>query len=81
MVQVLPFQIDLGPAQFFRESPGIVERCLAARILSQIILEFLLKELISLRLMIGLFQFNESRHQRLSGVAASKDAEMTFPIG
>jgi hypothetical protein len=80
MIEVFPFQIDFGTSQFFRETPGIIERCFSPRIFPEIKGELFLKFLIPSCPKICLFEFNEGGHQCLGGVTAPKDSEMSHFI-
>ncbi len=80
MSEVFPFQIDFGPSQFFRETPGIIERRFPPRIFPEISRELFLEVLIPSCPKICLFEFNEGGHQCLGGVTAPKDSEMSLLI-
>ncbi len=81
VVQVLPLEVYFCAIQLLREPCGMVERRLAARVLTHVICEFLSKGLVLVRPAIGCLQLNQGGHQRLGGVAAPENPEMAVLVG
>ena len=60
---------------------GVIERAWPADIVFEEILKLGLERGIGLRIIVGLFEFEDERHQRLGDEAAAIDAEETSFIG
>ena len=75
MEQVFALEINLGAAQFFRQSLGKVERRgPAGKVLEQAS-QFGLKRSVGLGKLVFVFQFEQRGHQRLRHIPSAIDAE------
>ena len=63
------------------EPLGEIERRRPANIVREVAVHFLLELPIGLCLRVGLFQFQDQRHQRFGDEAAAIDAEMPVIVG
>ncbi len=76
VVAVLALEIDLRAAEMRGEPLGEIERRRAADIVAQIAVHLLAERRIVLRLVVGLLQIEDQRHQGLGDEAAAIEAEM-----
>ena len=90
VIELLALQIDLGaaarnagrrPPAMLGETLGVIERRRPADIMRQIAIHLGAERGIGLGGRVGLFQFQDQRHQRLGDKAPAIDAEMTVLIG
>jgi hypothetical protein len=65
MAEILPFEIDLGATELLRQTLGKIERGLPAGIFVEITVKLTAKSGVAPNPSIGLFQFNQGRHERL----------------
>ena len=75
VVELVALEIDLGAAELLGQPLGEIERARAADIVLEQVVELGLESRIGLRLLIGLFEREDQRHQRLGDEASAIDAE------
>ena len=80
VVHVLPFEIELRPAESLREPPRLVEGCFPAPVFMQVGGKLLFEGRIPSGRPIGRLQFQEGRHQRFRRIASPEDSEMTVSV-
>ena len=75
VVELLALEVDLGAAEVFGQPLGEIERARAPDIVLEQVVELGLESGIGLRLLIGLLERENERHQRLGDEASAIDAE------
>ena len=75
VVELLALEVDLGAAEVFGQPLGEIERARAPDIVLEQVVELGLESGIGLRLLIGLFERENERHQRLGDEASAVNAE------
>ncbi len=78
VIEFVALEVDLGAAQMLGQPFGVIERAWPADIMFEETVEFGLEGRIGFRILIGLFQFEDQRHQRLGDEAATINAEEAF---
>jgi hypothetical protein len=73
--QIFTLEIDFGASQAPGEALGEKQRCGAASVAREELVEAAMKTAVSFRFLILALEFLESGHENLGGVAAPVDAE------
>ena len=81
VVQILPLQIDLRPAQIFRHLFGKIQPGWPPRVFIQKLGELPVESFVVLVVIVCRFQFNDRVHQRLGDILSPVDAEASLWIG
>ena len=81
VVQILPLQIDLRPAQILRHLFGKIQPGWPPRVFIQKLGELPVESFVVLVVIVCRFQFNDRVHQRLGDILSPVDAEASFWIG
>ena len=80
VIELFALEVDFRAAAIFCQALGKIQRRRPADIMRQIAVHLLAIGRIGLGLRIGLFQFEDERHQRLGDKAAAIDAEMAVLV-
>ena len=75
VVQLLALEVDARTSEFLGQAPGEPERAWTADIILEVIVEVAPEIRIGLRGLVGLFQLQDQRHQRLGDETAAEHAE------
>ena len=78
VVQILPLQIDLRPAQIFRHLFGKIQPGWSARVFIEKLGELPVESFVVLVVIVCRFQFNDRVHQRLGDILSPVDAEASL---
>ncbi len=81
MVQLVPLEINLGPAQMLRQPVSVIKRAGASHIMGPQIMHFSPKTVVGLGVLVLLFQLEDKRHQRLGNEASAIIAKAALFIG
>ena len=81
VVQVLAFQVDLGPAAFFTQAPGVIQRRRSAHVLPIQFGQLLVKRLVGRRLLVLDDQLVERVGQGFGHVAAAERSKTAGGVG
>lgn len=81
VVQILPLQIDLRPAQILRHLFGKIQPGWSARVFIEKLGELPVESFVVLVVIVCRFQFNDRVHQRLGDILSPVDAEASLWIG
>ena len=81
VVQILPLQIDLRPAQILRHLLGEIQPGWPPRVFIQKLGELPVERLVILVVIVCLFQLNDRVHQRLRDILSPVDTEASLWIG
>src|SRR5690606_14977294 len=81
VIELIAFEVDLRAFQVLSQALGEIERARPAAVVLEQIAQLGLEGRIVLRLLVGLLQFEDERHERLGDEAAAVEAEETEIVG